>query len=165
MLGVLGYFCMLVGTSCYQFGFHKMEFRTLTLAGIILGICFAPMSMLFVLRKNLEYGLPDMFVIIFSEIVSDTLGQCLSLLPIMVMFAKICPKRIEATGFAFLTGTSNFTGTIRGLTGTAVNSLFVGVTQEDLSNYYILVSISIVMSVTPIFFLKLLPLRADLDKL
>lgn len=32
------------------------------------------MNMLFVLRKNVEYGLPDMFVIIFTEVVSDTLG-------------------------------------------------------------------------------------------
>lgn len=46
----------------------------------------------------------------------------------MVLFAKITPKRIEATGFAFLTGTSNLTGTIRGFTGTIINSLFVGVT-------------------------------------
>jgi len=47
----------------------------------------------------------------------------------MVMFAKITPKRIEATGFAFLTGTSNLAGTLRGLIGTAVNYFFVGVTQ------------------------------------
>jgi hypothetical protein len=159
MLGVLGYFCLLCGSFLYQFGFHKMEFRTLTLAGIMLGLCFAPMSMLFVLRKNLEYGLPDMFVIIFTEVVSDTLGQCLHLLPLMVMFAKICPKRIEATCFAFLTGTTNLTGTIRGLLGTLVNKMFVGVTHEDLSRYYVLVIISIATSVIPAFYIKLLPLR------
>lgn len=165
MLGVLGYFCLLVGSSLYQYGFHKMEFRTLTLYGILLGIIFAPMSMLFVLRKNVEYGMPDLFVIIFSEVVSDTLGSCFHLLPIMVMFAKICPKRIEATGFAFLTGTSNFTGTIRGLVGSLLNNLFVGVTQADLSKYYILVTISLVTSVLPVLYLKLLPLRADLEKI
>jgi hypothetical protein len=122
MLGVLGYFCLLLGSSAYNYGFHKMEFRTLCVISILLSLCFAPLSMMFVLRKNIEYGLPDMFVIIFTEIVSDVFGQCLGLLPLMVLFAKITPKRIEATGFAFLTGTSNLTGSIRGLIGTLINN-------------------------------------------
>lgn len=46
----------------------------------------------------------------------------------MVLFAKITPKRIEATAFAFLTGTSNLTHTLSGLVGSVVNSMFVGVT-------------------------------------
>ena len=106
-----------------------------------------------------------MFVIIFSEVVSDTLGSCLGLLPLMVMFAKITPKRIEATGFAFLTGTSNLNGTIKGLIGSFINTKFVGVTQSDLSKYYVLVLISSVTSVIPVFYIWLLPLRADLELL
>jgi hypothetical protein len=58
-------------------------------------------------------------------VVSETISSCLVLLPLMVLFAKITPKRIEATAFAFLTGTSNFTGTLRGFVGYLVN-LFVG---------------------------------------
>jgi hypothetical protein len=104
-----------------------------------------------------------MFVIIFTDVVSETLSSCLVLLPLMILFAKITPKKIEATAFAFLTGTSNFTGTMRGFVGTFINSSFVGVTQEDLSRYYILVIISIVCSITPIFYLNLLPVRAELE--
>lgn len=163
MLGVLGFFCLLIGSSLYKVWFNKQEFRTLYLYSIIMSLCFAPMVMMFVLRKNVEWGIPDMAVIIFSEIVSDTLGQCMGLLPLMVMFAKITPKRIEATGFAFLTGTSNLTGTLKSLVGTVVNTLFVGVTQEDLSKYYILVCISIATSVIPLTYLRLLPLRSDID--
>ena len=44
-----------------------------------------------------------------------------------------------------------------------INSSFVGVTQEDLSRYYILVIISIVCSITPIFYMNLLPIRAELE--
>lgn len=84
----------------------------------------------------------------------------------MVMFAKICPRRVEATSFAFLTGTSNLCGTIRGLVGTIVNSLFVGVSQQDLSKYYILTIISIATGVLPVFYYsKLLPLRSELEAL
>ena len=62
-----------------------------------------------------------MFVIVFSDIVSEILSQCLIMLPMMVLFAKITPKRIEATCFAFLTGTCNLTSSMRGLVGSAVN--------------------------------------------
>ena len=78
---------------------------------ILLTIAFAPMNLLFALRLNQDYGLSDMFVIIFSDVVTDTLGMCLVMLPFMVLFAKITPKKVEATAFAFLTGTSNLTST------------------------------------------------------
>lgn len=163
ILGVLGYACLMIGSSLYNYGFNKKEFRTLVVYNIMLTLCFAPMNLLFATRQNEAYGMSDLFVIIFTDVVSDTLSSCLVLLPIMVLFAKITPKRIEATAFAFLTGTSNLTSTMRGFVGSWVNSAFVGVTQEDLSRYYILVIITIVMSVTPLFYLRLLPTRAELD--
>ena len=86
------------------------------------------------------------------------------MLPIMVMFAKITPKRVEATAFALLTGTSNYTGTMRSFIGTWVNETFVGVTHEDLSKYYILAIISTVGSFAPILYLWLLPTRADIEQ-
>jgi len=104
-----------------------------------------------------------MFVIIFTDVVTEVISQCLVRLPLMVVFAKITPKRIEATAFAFLTGTINFTGTMRGLVGSAVNTAFVGVSQNDLSNYYILVCINIVMWVTPVFYMWLLPTKTQLE--
>lgn len=50
-----------------------------------------------------------------------------------------------------------------GLVGSAVNTAFVGVSQNDLSNYYILVCINIVMWVTPVFYMWLLPTKAQLE--
>jgi hypothetical protein len=49
-------------------------------------------------------------------------------MPILILFAKITPRRIEATTFAFLTGTWNFMGVLKGIMGTFVNDTFVGVT-------------------------------------
>lgn len=132
LLGVLGYICLMFGSSLYNYGLNKKEFRTLMAYNVILNLAFAPLNLLFVLRKNQDYGLSDMFVIIFTDVVSDVIGQCLVRLPLMVLFAKITPKRIEATAFAFLTGTCNFTGTMRGFVGSGINSTFVGVSQEDL---------------------------------
>jgi glucose uptake protein GlcU len=128
MLGVVGYICLMIGSFLYHKYFTKTEFRRLMVYNTIIGLMFAPLNMLFVLRKNEEYGLPDMFVILFTDIVLDTLSQCMVLLPLMVLFAKITPKRIEATCFAFLTGTCNMTSGMRSLVGSFVNRNFVGVT-------------------------------------
>jgi len=81
----------------------------------------------------------------------------------MVLFAKITPKRVEATAFAMLTGTSNLTSTMRAWIGTSINTAFVGVTEDNLDDYYILVIISTVMSITPLLYLWLLPSRAVIE--
>lgn len=128
MLSVIGYICLMIGSSIYHKCFSKREFRQLMVYNTIIGLLFAPLNMLFVLRKNEQYGLPDMFVILFTDVVFDTLSQCMVFLPLMVLFAKITPKRIEATCFAFLTGTCNMTSSLRGLVGSYVNRRYVGVT-------------------------------------
>ena len=162
ILGVLGYASLLVGSVLYSCFFNKKEFKSMVVYSIMLNLLFAPLNLMFVLRINSDYGIPDMFVIVFTDVVSETIAQCLIMLPLMALFAKITPKRIEATAFAFLTGTSNLSGTMRGFMGYLVN-LFVGVSQTDLSKYYILVIISTVMSIAPLFYLNLLPSRSQLE--
>jgi hypothetical protein len=62
-----------------------------------------------------------------------------------------------------LTGTSNLTGTMRSWIGTSINTAFVGVSEDNLDDYYILVIISTVMSITPLLYLWLLPNRSAIE--
>ena len=82
-----------------------------------------------------------------------------------IIFSKISPKHIEATSMAFLSSVSNFRSTSRGLVGTWINDKFVGVTTEDLSDYYILVLIGLFMSFLPLLFIRLIPTRAEVNAL
>ena len=82
-----------------------------------------------------------------------------------VVYAKICPKRIEATSFALLASVSNFRGNIRSWIGAYINKQYVGVTFNDLSKYWILVTIGFSCSFLPLFFLWLIPSRKDIDEL
>lgn len=82
-----------------------------------------------------------------------------------VIFAKITPKHIEATSFALLAGVSNFRASVRGWLGAYINDAFVGVTQDDLSGYWKLVTISFFCSFIPLMFLNLIPTKASVDKL
>jgi MFS family permease len=80
------------------------------------------------------------------------------------LFAKICPKRIEGTMFATLTGTSNLAGgVISPLVGTWINYQFVHVTKDDMSNYSTLCLISIFCSFIGFLLLPLIPLKAQIQ--
>ena len=117
MLSVIGYICLFIGTALFKAFFKEFEYRNLIVIEMIITIVFAPFSYLFILRINLDYGIPDLLLIIFTDVVSDIIAQCFVLLPMAVMFAKITPKGIEGTTFALLAGVYNLRSTIRDWTG------------------------------------------------
>ena len=67
-----------------------------------------------------------------------------------VLYAKITPPKIEATCFAFLASASNFSGIGGSWLGSWVNTTFVGVTSDDLSGYWKLLTITYVSMLIPI---------------
>ena len=82
----------------------------------------------------------------------------------MALFAKITPKRIEGTIFAFLTGTSNLDQSVlQPLLGNFVN-LFVGVNKDDLSGYSTLMLIALICSPIGFALVFLIPLKKDIDE-
>ena len=133
MLTVLGFVCLFIGTSLYKAYFKEFEYRNLIVIEMIIGLIFAPFSYMFILRINLDYGIPDLALIIFTDTVQDIVAQCFVFLPMAVMFAKITPKGIEGTTFALLAGVHNIRSATRGMIGSWINDTFVGVTKEDLS--------------------------------
>jgi len=92
--------------------------------------------MALVFRKNLEYGIPDVALIIFDESVGEIISQAFISMPVMVLYAKITPPHIEATCFAMLASSSNLRETISGMIGATINEQFVGVTKDDMSKYW-----------------------------
>ena len=118
----------------------------------LISLVLAPISFVFILRLNLKWGIPDLALIVFTDVVSEIVSQCFVFLPMSIIFAKICPKNIEATSFSLLASVSNFRGTIRNILGTFINDKWVGVTETDLSNYYILVTIGFCCVFLPLNF-------------
>ena len=121
MLTVLGFFCLFIGTLIYKRYFMEKEPKNLIMMDALISILLAPLSFIFILRLNLQWGIPDMFLIIFTDTVSEIISQCFVFLPMSVVYAKICPRRIEATSFALLASVSNFRGTIRSWIGAFIN--------------------------------------------
>mmetsp|Transcript_13088 Transcript_13088/g.22088 ORF Transcript_13088/g.22088 Transcript_13088/m.22088 type:complete len:291 (+) Transcript_13088:622-1494(+) len=165
MFGVLGYASLSLGTLYYNLYLKEHEVRTLLKWACYMGVVGSLLSLFFVLRWNLACGISDIFCIVFTDIVLGTLGLAYSQLPTMVLFAKITPSSIEATFFAFLTGTLNFSNTVmRPLVGSMLNDYFVGVTAEDLSQFYVLCLVSMATSLIPFTFLHLVPLKEEIKQ-
>ena len=82
-------------------------------------------------------GINDLIFIIFTSVVTDILNLTFSQFPTLVLFAKITPKHIEATVFAFFTGIYNLSNFVLSPNiGVLVNKYFVGVTSSNIQNYY-----------------------------
>ena len=163
MLSVLGFICLLLGSQLFEKYFKEREYRYLIMCEALVTILIAPCNFMFVLRKNVDYGIPDTVFLIFTDSVSDILSMCLVFLPMNVIMTKICPKHIEATSFALLAGVSNFRSYTRSYIGTWINDEFVGVSQENLDSYWILYSISFCCSFLPLLFIWMIPTRKQIE--
>merc|ERR1711918_23366 len=100
----------------------------------------------------------DMFFLLFTDAVTNTLSTLLFTLPVLSLFAKITPPKIEGTIFAFLTGTMNFQSTViaPGI-GTWINYQFVGVNKKDLSQYSTLMLIRLCGAILTYAIIWLIP--------
>ena len=70
LLGVLGYGALLIGTQVYLAWFKEYEYRTMMILTMVLNIFTAPVNFLLVSRKNLQWGVPDLCLIIGEDSVA-----------------------------------------------------------------------------------------------
>ena len=132
----------------------------------IMGVVGGFISLIFATRLNLSLGISDLTFVILSSIVTETLSTAFSQMPVLVLFAKITPPNIEATVFALFTGLFNLSAiVISPNMGIIVNKLFVGVTLDNLSEYYKLVFIQLMLSFIPIFLQFLIPMKHEIDEI
>ena len=132
----------------------------------IMGVVGGFISLIFATRLNLSLGISDLTFVILSSIVTETLSTAFSQMPVLVLFAKITPPNIEATVFALFTGIFNLSSiVISPNMGIIVNKLFVGVTLDNLSEYYKLVFIQLMLSFIPIFLQFLIPMKHEIDEI
>jgi len=165
MLGVIGQFTGIFGTIFYQQRLKDVEVRKVMFWGTILSIISSCFSYAFALRLNTLIGVNDIVFIILTDTIFGVLSLAMNTLPTLALFAKVTPKNIEGTIFAFLTGTTNLANTvISPMIGVWINSTFVGVTADDLSKYKQLCLISLFTSFLGFLILPLVPLKDDIQR-
>jgi len=133
--------------------------------GMVNNVVNAFMNYAFAMRWNLEWGIPDNVFLFVTDPVLSVLTTMLYVLPLMALFAKVTPARIEGTIFAFLTGTWNLSnGVIRPAMGSFINKEFVGVNKHDLSQYSTLMLIALIFSIIVFPLLFLIPTKSQLKE-
>ena len=108
MFGVISKVCHIFGSMLYKNYLRNIESRTIIFYSMLLSVLSAFIHYVLAMRWNHYLGISDLIFIIFTDIVFGCLIMSLLLLPTMALFAKITPPGVEATIFAFLTGTGNF---------------------------------------------------------
>jgi len=154
-----------VSILIYQAFLRKTEVRTVLFYNVFINITGAFLAFSFAMRWNLAWGINDIVFLFFTDIVFGAVGMAFSTMPILALFAKLTPKRVEGTMYAFFTGTSNLDGSVIGpMMGVFINSCFVGCSKNDLSGYPKLMFIALVFSFFGFFLLPLIPLKKDVEE-
>jgi hypothetical protein len=159
MLQMIGFATMISGSIAFNVFLKEKEFTVIMVAACLTNCFGAIATMLFCLKIYL--GLPPFLFMILSATVTDTLFQCFITLPLMVLFAKMIPEKIESSLFAFLTGLSNLNNLfISNNLGNLIN-LWVGDNLNTLEEKtWQLFAIQSGCALLPLLFIHIVPKRA-----
>lgn len=110
IITLIGSICSVIGVLLYEAFLKETEVRLVLAWNVALAVLAAWLNYCFAMRWNLEVGISDYCFILFTDVVFGAISTAFGTLPLMALFAKITPRGIEGTIFAFLTGTSNLDG-------------------------------------------------------
>lgn len=112
------------------------------------------MASLFVataLRLNVALSIPDFLMFFVTGSLLPVMFRIITIIPCFIIMAKTVPPGVEATMIALTMTIINLNLFLIGTPmGTIINSLFVHVTKEDLSHYYVLTIILLAFSFYPL---------------
>lgn len=158
-LNIVSSLLLLLGIYCYNKWFIETE-STYMLAACCFINAFGGLNSMLLIR-GFSYGMNPKAFAFMSGSVTDSLSSSIRLLSGNVLFAKLIPANIEASMFAILTGLINFCNFfLAKQLGNFIN-IFVGVTNDDLSDLWILFAIMSGCALIPLLFVWLIPKRKE----
>ena len=163
VLVLVGQICHVVGALLYKAFCRNICARWMIFFAMIANVFATFLTFAFAKRWNKNCNINDIVFLFFTDVVFNVIQTVLYSLPLLALFAKVCPAKIEGTIFAFLTGTMNLASTvIQPGMGTLINKQFVGVTKKDLSGYSTLCLIAFICSLVTFVLLPLIPTKKQL---
>lgn len=145
----------LVGIWMFQRFFRTVSFRKLfgwtTVISAVLGMTM----LLLVTHANRAIGIDDHWFSLGDSLILTVMGQ-IAYMPVLVLAARLCPPGVEATLFALLMSITNLASLLSYELG-AVMMHWLGVTEDNFANLWLLVVITNVSTLLPLPFLRWLP--------
>ena len=145
----------LLGVWLFQRFLKTIPFRQIFIWTISFSALVGLTALLLVTHTNRSLGIDDHWFALGDSLILTIMGQ-LSFMPVLVLAARLCPPGIEATLFAMLMSVLNLSGLVS-KEGGAILTHLLGVTDTNFDKLWLLVLITNLGSILPLFFINLLP--------
>lgn len=145
----------LLGVWLFHRFLKSVPFRVIFGWSTALSAVLGMSMLLLVTHTNRALGIDDHWFSIGDNLILTVMGQ-IAYMPVLVLAARLCPPGVEATLFALLMSISNLGGLLSYQLG-ALLMHWMGITQTNFQNLWILVVIANVSTLLPLPFLKWLP--------
>ena len=148
-------FASLVGVWAFQRYFKTISFKIIFTWGILISTALGMTTLLLVTHTNRLLGINDHWFSLGDNLVITVIGQIV-FMPVLVLATKLCPPGIEATFFALIMSVFNLGGTVSYWLGSMMMK-WLGITENQFDLLWLLIIITNLSSLIPIFFINWLP--------
>ncbi|MEM6401546.1 MAG: folate/biopterin family MFS transporter [Cyanobacteria bacterium P01_D01_bin.116] len=149
----------LVGIWIFQRFLKSVPFRVIFAWSTVLSAILGLTTLLLVTHANRALGIDDHWFSLGDSLILTVMGQ-IAYMPVLVLAARICPPGVEATLFALLMSVTNLAGLVSHETG-AVLTHYLGVTETEFDNLWLLVTITNLSTLLPLPFINWLPEKEE----
>lgn len=141
----------LVGVWIYQKFLRTVPIKDILFWSSIIATPLGLSSLLLITHANRSLGIPDGAFVFGDDVALSVLGQ-IAFMPTLVMAARLCPPGVEAVLFATLMSIFNGASTIGTEVGAGLTK-YLGVTETNFDNLFLLTVICNLSSLYPLFFI------------
>ena len=152
----------LIGIWIFQCFLKAVPFRVIFAWSTLLSMLLGFTMLLLVTHTNRAIGIDDQWFSLGDSLILTVMGE-ISFMPVLVLSARICPPGVEATLFALLMSVLNLAGLLSHELG-AVLTHWLGVTETNFDNLWLLVTLTNLSTLLPLPLLFLLPKASSLSE-
>jgi folate/biopterin transporter len=145
----------LAGIWLFQRYLKAIPFRVIFGWSTVIASALGMTTLLLVTHANRALGIDDQWFSIGDSLILTVIGQ-IAYMPVLVLSARLCPPGVEATLFAVLMSVTNLAGIIS-YEGGAILTHWLGITDRNFDNLWLLVVIANLSTLLPLPFLNWLP--------
>jgi folate/biopterin transporter len=145
----------LIGIWLFQRFLKNIPFRVIMGWTTVLSAVLGMTALILVTHTNRALGIDDHWFSLGDSLILTVMGQ-IAFMPVLVLSARLCPEGVEATLFALLMSVWNLAGLLSHEIG-ALLTHWLGVTETNFDQLWLLVVITNATSLLPLPFLGWLP--------
>jgi len=139
---------ILIAIGIYKKYLKDYNFKAMITIGTIVSFLVSFLCYILVLRINLRVGVPDFWLLLFTNSFLSLIGE-LVLLPILSLACVLCPKNLEGTVYSIFMSSLNLGGILSQVNGSLCTNLF-GITSKNYDNLHWFILFSKFLSLAPL---------------